>query len=115
MKIKTSFKKEDLEKLGKSILRKAKKTPDFLASNAFWVFFIGFALEIVVGVLVFYQYSFPSDYIPEKRLNLEKEVLEQAVGEAKERKNEEFKETEEAYPDFFPEENVFEEESSSVD
>ncbi len=115
MKIKTSFKKEDLEKFGKSIVRKAKKTPDFLASNAFWVFFVGFALEIVIGVLVFYQYSFPNDYIPEKRLNLEKEILEQTVGEIEERKNEEFEEKEKEYPDFFPEENALEEEGSSVD
>ena len=106
----------------KRIKRKIKKLPGVLSEKAFAVFLALFFFELILGIFVFYRYTFSFqenniDSLPETigaeppagSIRLNEKALESVLKKIEENQKK-FEETEhKTYPDFFRSEEVKEE------
>lgn len=93
--------KINITKLKKSL----KKLPEILINKAPLFLFLGILFEILIGVFIFYQYSFlvqkKDIVITEKPLILEQELLSKILKELEQRKVKFEQADSEEHPDLF--------------
>jgi len=89
----------------KKIKRFFKKVPETLAEKAFIVFLILFVFDSILGIFVFYRYTFPSQEkeieSSDSSLKLKEELFQSILGELEEAEERTKKADEKTYPDFF--------------